>query len=213
MKYNNIYLVCDVETGGLPDKLKKQATHEVALTEIAFVAIDSETLEIVDQKSWLFKPYRPDLIYEQEAVQVSGISLDFLKENGLEMKEAFKDILKFLSFQRRGKNLPKLVGHNIKNFDLAFITGLFELNEVDITQYFNGDVYDTMDWARDKWIDGRFNLQSVCQRFGIEHVSAHRALPDTIATAKVFIKFIQLLRAEQITEKKEKFRDTFKFEI
>jgi len=213
MKYNNIYLVTDVETGGLPDKLKKLATHEVALTEIAFVAIDSETLEIVDQKSWLFKPYKDNLVYEPEAAQVSGISLDFLKENGLEMKDAFKDICKFLSFQKRGRNLPKIVGHNIKNFDLPFIEGLFEINDTDISQYFNGDVYDTMDWARDKWIEGKFNLQAVCQRFGIEHVSAHRALPDTIVTAKVFIQFIKLLRAEQIAEKKEKFRDSFKFEI
>lgn len=213
MKYNNVYVVCDVETGGLPDKLKKEATLEVALTELAFVSVDAESLEIIDQKSWLFKPYKDDLIYEKEALTVSNISLDLLNESGVEMTQAFKEIEHFLSQQKRDTNLPKLVGHNIKKFDLPFIENLFVLNKANVLKYFNGDVYDTLEWARDKWVEGKFNLQTVCQRFGIEHVSAHRALSDTIVTAKVWIKFLKLLRAEQTTEKKEKFRDSFKFEI
>lgn len=213
MKYNNVYVVCDVETGGLPDKLKKEATLEVALTELAFVSVDAESLEIIDQKSWLFKPYKNDLIYEKEALTVSNISLELLEESGIEMSKAFKEIEQYLSYQKRGRNLPKLVGHNIKNFDLPFIENLFTLNKANVLKYFNGDVYDTLEWARDKWVEGKFNLQTVCQRFGIEHVSAHRALSDTIVTAKVWIKFLKLLRAEQVTEKKDKFRDSFKFEI
>lgn len=213
MKYNNVYVVCDVETGGLPDKLKKEATLEVALTELAFVSVDAESLEIIDQKSWLFKPYKDDLIYQKEALTVSNISLELLEESGVEMSKAFKEIEQYLSYQKRGRNLPKLVGHNIKNFDLPFIENLFTLNKANVLKYFNGDVYDTLEWARDKWVEGKFNLQTVCQRFGIEHVSAHRALSDTIVTAKVWIKFLKLLRAEQVTEKKDKFRDSFKFEI
>jgi len=104
MKYDQPIIVTDVETGGLPSKLKKQATLEVALTEIAFVVIDNNSLEIIDERSYLFKPYSKDLIYDPEAAKVSGITLTMLEEKGLPMNEAFHDTDKFLPSYIKGRN-------------------------------------------------------------------------------------------------------------
>ena len=76
--YKNTIFVCDVETGGLPSALKKRAVHEVALTEIAFVVLDNVSLERVDKKSWLIKPYHSDLIYDPKAAEVSNITKEMV---------------------------------------------------------------------------------------------------------------------------------------
>jgi DNA polymerase III epsilon subunit-like protein len=55
MKYNHRFLVLDTETGGLLSK-GKEATIDIALTEIGVVVVDSESLEIINEHSWLIKP-------------------------------------------------------------------------------------------------------------------------------------------------------------
>jgi DNA polymerase III epsilon subunit-like protein len=215
-KYNNNYIAIDVETGGLPSRLKKKATLEVALTELAMVAIDGETLKIVDKKSWLIKPYSPDLIYDPEAAAVSGITKQMCEEQGMDIEVAFKEMLKFITKNKIGSKLPYLVGHNMLSFDLDFIEGIFEYCKTDIQKYFNADIKDTLLIAREKWIEApSFNLQSCCNMAGIEHVQAHRALPDTVVTADLFIHFMKCLRQElgvkQEEKKVERFRETFQF--
>lgn len=194
--YNNNFLVVDCETGGLPSRLKKEATTEVALTEIAMSIIDNEKLEIVESKSWLFKPYSDDLIYDPQALQVTGITIDMLEKNGLEMKTAMKEIQDFCKKARAKTKKPYLVGHNIIKFDLDFIENLWEFNGKDISKDIDtGRVYDTLDIARDKWVTKPgFKLIDVAGYLGIDLIDAHRAESDTIVTAKIFIEFMKLLR-------------------
>lgn len=213
MKYDQPIIVTDVETGGLPSKLKKQAVFDVALTEIAFVVVDNMSLDIIDQKSILFRPYKHDLIYEDEAFKVSGISYSLLEEQGVEMNQAFNEIDKFLLKYVKGINKPYLCGHNIQNFDLEFIVNLFEFNKRDISKYFDDFILDTLWLTRLALVENpKFNLVSCCEAFQIEHVQAHRALTDTIATAKLISSLLSRLRNSSISDKKAKrFRDFFEF--
>ena len=213
MKYDQPIIVTDVETGGLPSKLKKAATLEVALTEIAFVVIDNVSLEIIDQSSFLFKPYSKDLIYDPEAAKVSGISLSMLEEKGIPMEKAFSDIDKFLSRYIKGRNKPYLCGHNVQNFDLEFIVNLFELNKKDISKYFDDFILDTLWLSRLAIVENpKFNLAACCEYYGIEHVQAHRALTDTTVTAKLLIEILKRMRSQSVEGKVEKkFRHTFEF--
>lgn len=213
MKYDNFFFVVDVETGGLPSKLRMEATTEVALTELAFVVIDNRSLEIIDQQSWVFKPYKQDLIYQPEAARVSGIDKAFCDKNGLHMKEAFKDILGFInSYKKRGRK-HYLVGQNIIKFDLDFIVNLFNLNKTDIHDYFENDVFDTLTFSRLKFIEAKsFSLASSCQMANITLIDAHRAMNDTIATAELWIHFMKSLRDENAkinTTSEFRFRDKF----
>jgi len=213
-KYDSVFCVLDTETGGLPSLEKKKATKEVALTELAMVIVDNVSLEIIDKKSWLFKPnYVKDLIYRQQALDVSHITLDMLQKDGLEMKTAFQDIEAFVLKHSKSKNKPYLVGHNLINFDLEFIVNLWDLNGKDAEKYFNSTMFDTMEFARLKYVElTNFKLGTIVAENKIDIVEAHRALNDTIATAEVWIKFVKCLRS-QGEQKEKRFRDTFKFEF
>lgn len=214
MKYDSYYVTVDVETGGLPKQLKKKATLEVALTEVAFVVVSNPELEIVDKKSWLIKPYGKDTIYQEEAAKVSGITKQMLEKEGQEISQVFREICDFLKKYKKGNKLPIFVGHNLRNFDADFMIGLFEMFKTDISKFVDEDLEDTMEWMRKKFVEApSFNLASCTQMANIDHVQAHRALPDTIATAKLWIYLLKCLRGEGVETKKKRFRDTFRFEF
>lgn len=215
--YKNIIIACDVETGGLPSSLKKEATLEVALTEIAFVAIDLVTLEIVDKASWLIKPYSDDLIYDPQAAIASNITKEMCIKQGEDIGDVFKQIKAFLKKNKVGSKKQYLAGQNFIKFDFDFVKNLFVLHKEDIGKYFDEFIIDTMNWSRLRWPEeGKHNLDIITQRCELEHTQAHRALPDTVITAKVVIQFLKNLRGEGIATKGEvkeevRFRDTFEF--
>ena len=215
MVYNNIYAICDTESGGLPKQLKKRATIEVALTEIALVMVSNPELEIIDKRSWLIKPYSKDLIYQDEAAKVSGITKQMCEAEGQDIEVVFKEMCDFVKKFKKGQRLPILVGHNLRAFDLEFIENLFEMFKIDPSKYFDESVEDTVEWMRKKFVEAAsFNLFSCTNMAGIDHVEAHRALPDTIATAKLWIYLMKSLRGSAVQEvKRKRFRDTFQFEF
>lgn len=215
MAYNNCFIVCDTETGGLPSKLKKVAFDEVALTEIAFVVVDNESLSIIDRFSCLIKPYNDDLIYDPFAAKVSGIDKELCEKEGVDVEEAYKQVRKFLK-KHLGTKKGFLVGQNFINFDIPFIENFFKYCKGDMWKVFSTDIKDTMITSREKWpSESKHNLPIICERLGITYVEAHRALPDTEMTAEVWIEFMKLLRGEGKiqNEQKEEKRHRVEFEI
>ena len=204
MKFDHCFLVVDVETGGIPSLLNAEAVTQVALVEIAIIAVDNISLEIVDKKSWVIKPYADDLIYTKEAAAVCGMDRDFCEKNGLEMKDVFKEFLAFTKQFTKGRKKPILVGHNIQQFDLEFIINFFKLNKNDASKFYNEYVADTLDYSRLKWPNSiNYKLATCCQNANITLANAHKALIDTIATAKLWSYFVKCLRSES-TETVEK---------
>jgi DNA polymerase III alpha subunit (gram-positive type) len=205
------YISCDVETGGLINS-KKLAVYDIALTEIALVAIN-DSLEIVEQKSWLIKPYSNDLEYNEEAAKVSGITKEMCVKQGQDIKIVCKEAIDFLKKYKKGTSLPIIFGHNFVNFDSEFISNMFELCKEDLMKYVNPVPEDTMKWARLCWTEStNYKLGTCCENAGITLVDAHRALTDTISTAKLWIYFMKNLRGlnTNINNKEEKrFRNGF----
>lgn len=201
----------DTETGGLPMVLKKQATIEVALTEVAMVVIDNETFSINQKESWLIEPYAYDLIYDPMAAKVSGISKQLCEKEGINIKECYEGMKKVFDKSKKGKCKPIVIFHN-KDFDTPFIENVFKMFDDDLYKYIDR-IEDTMEWARLKYVEKpKFTLASCAEHCGLDHLQAHRALPDAIITAEVWITFIKSLRGSGESEKKEvKFRHNFKF--
>lgn len=215
-RYDQKFIACDTETGGLPDRLKKKATIDVALTEVAIVTIENEFLKITDKKSWLIKPYDDQLIYEKGAEIASGISKGLCQKEGVDIKQAYEGMKEAFKKGKSGRNKPILIFHN-KSFDTPFIENLFLLFEDNLYEYIDR-VEDTMQWARLKWIEKpKFTLGATAEHYGLDHVQAHRALPDTVTTAEIWIKLMKDLRGMGQTNgsselvKENKFRVTFKF--
>lgn len=211
-KYDNRFIVIDTETGGLLVK-GKQATIDIALTEVALVTVDSELLEIIDKKSWLIKPYDDALIYSDGAAKVSGITKKLCKDEGLEIADVYKNIVEVFKQNMMGKKKPIVIMQN-KRFDIPFMENLFAICSDKFTSYVNR-IEDTMEWSRLKWPEeGKHSLGVISERCGLDHTQAHRALPDTIITAQVWIHFMQSLRGDisNSSEKseKDKFRKGFK---
>ena len=207
--YRN-YLVIDTETGGLP-KGDKKAVYDYALTEIAVVAV-SQQLEIIDQTSWLIKPYKEDLLYEKKAEEVSGISQQMCINEGLDASEVHKYFLAMLKKHKVGSQLPVIVMHNMR-FDIPFLMNFFEFMKDDLTKYVKPEPEDTLKWARMCWpVSTNYKLGTCCENANITLQDAHRALTDTIATAKLWIYFQKNLRGvgqTSITKETPRFRDTF----
>ncbi len=211
MEYKNFFIVCDTETGGIPNK-NTPATISIALTEIAFISVENKGLEIKNQLNFLIKPYAEDLIYNPEAAKVSGITKESCEKEGIEIEEAYKSCVKFLKEHTLGRQKPIMIFHN-KKFDIPFIENLFQIFNDSLNNYIESS-HDTLEWARLKYKSlSNFKLGAVAEACELDLVQAHRALQDTLITAKIWINFMKSLRGEnQLTQKEEvKFREKFKF--
>lgn len=214
-KYNHRFIAMDTETGGFSSK-DNLATIDVALTEVAVVAIENESLEIVEKDSWLIKPYidlNPDLIYTSGAEKVSGISRSMCEKEGLGIELVYKSLVAFFKKHKIGRLKPIIIFQN-KSFDIPFMENLFAIFSDDFHKYIDR-VEDTLEWGRFKWIEKpSFSLGALADLCGLDLVQAHRALPDTEMAAKIWIYFMKNLRGEgQATQEEsvEKFREGFKF--
>lgn len=150
--------------------------------------------------------------YNKEAEKVSGISLDLLFKDGLELEDAFSMVLKFMESHTHGNSKPIMIGHNIGSlprrivkgkevkpdgFDNPFMEKFFAQNKDDYFYRINDLIIDTLKEAKLKWFElPSYNLGTCCNEVGITLKEAHRALPDTISNAKLFIKMTKSLRGD-----------------
>lgn len=206
------FIVIDVETGGLPNKTKK-AVYDIALTEVAFVTVSSE-LEIIDQKAWLIKPYKEDLIYDKAAELASNISKQMCIDQGMDLLVAQKEMVSFLKKYKYGSRSPVVLGHNFIKFDADFMLNSFEFCKDDLMKYVSQEPEDTIKWSRLCWQESvNYKLGTCCENAGIQLIDAHRAMTDTLATAKLWIHFQKNLRGQGQTSIKnnevKSFRNGF----
>lgn len=205
-------VVLDTETGGLFNS-KVKAFDDAALIEVACVVIDCQELKIVEELSWILKPYKDDLIYSKEAEAVHGITKEVIENNGLEEKIVFKQFKQLLSKYKNPRHKAAICGHNLNGFDLEFIRNWFTFHNEDweslIKWTFDTQAFAYM--ASDE--QENYQLHTCCQNAGIDLVNAHRALDDTKATADLMIKYIEKLKGKANPvveiEKKPRYREKF----
>ena len=187
------YAVTDVETGGLLDK-GKLAFIDVALTEVAFVIVSPE-LDIVEKYSSLIKPYLSTAEYGVKAAEVSGITKEDCIKEGKPPKEVVEDIIELATTLKVGKAKPVLVGHNLREYDSYFLENLFIFCGKNLYDYFQPILIDTLEESWKLFPEAPdYKLGTMCGQFGIELVEAHRALPDTISNAELWIAMLKRLR-------------------
>ncbi len=205
------YVVLDCETGGL------DATKNPIL-EIALVILDTDLNEVLRYETYI-KPY-DSLEVTKEALRANGIKMQEVEKSGISKKEAQANIVSVLRKSMGGSHHPSrrpvVVGHNI-NFDIDFLI-----------EFFKGSKFNWKDLVYDIYIDTQAdakrafpnapNLQlgTCCEMAGVKLIGAHRAMPDTLATADLFRFFCGKLSTKN-TQKEEakisklKTRKTFQF--
>ncbi len=164
-------VVLDTETTGI----NPQLGHRI---------IEIGCVELIDRKL-TGKHYHayinPERVVEQEAIDVHGITNEFLVD-----KPLFADIAQeFLEYIKGSE----LVIHNAA-FDVGFINHEFNLliNKIPPVENYCG-VLDTLAMAREKHPGQKNNLDALCKRYGINnsHRELHGALLDSEILADVYL--------------------------
>lgn len=209
-------IVSDTETGGIPGKDGELAFYDVALAEIAAVVIDIEKMEIVEKWSRIIKPYKDGLVYSKKALEVNGLTMTQIENNGTDVKEVCAEFIDLLTRYKNPRIGAILAGHNFLPFDIPFIANMFEFCKKNLWQYVQF-VEDTMklSWYR-ATEQMNYKLGTCCQIEGVDLVSAHRALADTVANAQLLLKYISYLRGDGgnnsssgKSEQNNSFRESF----
>ena len=245
---NRIYTAIglDFETGGL-DPVR------CACTQIALEAIRLDTLEVFDRYAAYIAQYCKQELgaarrkvlrskhelaqptermdYEPRALEYSGITMERLEAQGVDLKEVAGAVLRFAERATLSKGTqckPVLIGQNI-TFDIGFLTQLMSYagltKEYEKTLAGKTDFYgnfqplylDTILLARLALaaVTGvsSYKLELVAERLGIELDDAHDAGADVAATLEIVRVCAARMRNSEgaVTETapKEKTRNHF----
>lgn len=215
-KSNLQYVICcDFETSGLP-KGEKKPFWDVLAVEFAAVVVDLFNMSIVCKKRWLIAPYLDNYVWEQGAQEKHGYTEDYLRSAGQDVKEVAKEVRDLFNKYKNKYIGTHLAGHNFSGFDMPFLKGLFEAIDDDVYKYVRY-VFDTQFLAYLRAVEQEnFKLGTCCRLEGVELVNAHHALDDTIGNAKLFLKYVELMRGVSTASantvqgfKKSRFREKF----
>ena len=164
---NNTFVVFDLETTGLD-------TNTCKIVEIGAVKIVEGV--IVSQFSTFVNPQ--EHIPEQATLK-NNITDDMVKDAPT-IEQVFPDFYKFIENS-------VLVAHNI-GYDFPIINRYAKSFGYEI----NNEKQDTLLLSQKHLGQLKKHILSkVCEHFNIPLINAHRAVNDTIATAKVFLKLVE----------------------
>lgn len=180
------HIVClDTETTGL-DKTKDR------IVQLALTKFNSKTRKILESKVWYILP-SGEWHIEESATDVHGLTDEFIRLNGVLLKEVYPEFLSFI------KDCD-LLTYNGNAFDWNFIQREFEREGLDST--ISDGTHKLYDSFFIETIHNSHKLSDVYRRYtGKELEDAHDALADVNATIEVF--FNQLDRYDDIEETNE----------
>lgn len=174
-----------------------------------------EYLEYQETELWDFNEVTRiyfNRCYNPVALEITHMSIDLMLKEGVPYEEAFKQIDALIARHTIGNNKPIMAGHNIKGFDNPFMVKIFSDNKADFLKVINAFMIDTLEWVRLLWTDlPSFSLGVCANALGLTLKEAHRALPDTIANAKVLQAILLRMRSNGTGEEEEYVREKYKF--
>lgn len=170
------FVAFDIESTGI-DYSKDSITEIAAIRVVDGVVV--ETKEFVFQE--LVHPYKVSI--PENVERITGITNEMVY-NAREVWDVFKDFAEFIKDDI-------LVGYNCMAFDSKFLRRAGRLSNIVI----NNKYFDVMKYV--KKFENKLNyssktLTSISEILGIVNPQAHRALADSITTAKVYLKLLEL---------------------
>lgn len=168
------FVVFDIETTGLEADKDK-------ITEIGAVKIENGS--IIDTFSTFVNPeiHIPEFI-----TKLTGITDEMVAE-APEIGQALESFLDFVG------DLP-VVAHNA-----SFDTGFIKYNARKAEKSFKNTIVDTLQLSRSLFPGlGKYKLNLVAKHLGVKLENHHRAVNDADATARIFIKCMDILKDKDI---------------
>lgn len=134
----NFNLLCfDVETSGMWKQGDNPCANEngyYQIVSIGLIVTDVNTLTPKDAL-YLEIQWNGESIWSDEAEKIHGLSIKYLKENGVSEEDAVVEIASFLLKHFGPNGVIRTLGYNQVLFDLPFLRHL--LNRYDIFPKFN----------------------------------------------------------------------------
>lgn len=154
-----------------------------SITELAAIRVVDG--KIVEEKDFIFQelvhPYKRKIPKNVE--EITGITNEMVQD-AREVWEVFKDFADFIKDDI-------LVGYNCMTFDSKFLVRAGCLSNIKIeNKYF--DVMNYVNKFRYKLNYDSKTLTNIGELLGIKNPNAHRALADSITTAKVYLKLLEM---------------------
>ena len=175
--FPDTYCVFDLETTGFsPEKQDK-------ITEIAICKVKNG--EIIDEYTTFINPERNIPFNVQKLTHIT----DDMVKDAPTIEEALPDILDFIEG-------TTLVAHNA-DFDISFLNYFIE--KEGYKERFTNYIIDTLMIAREiyYYLPNK-KLGTIVEDLGIELEGAHRAINDTRATAKMFVRMTEDLKKKNL---------------
>lgn len=154
-----------------------------SITEIAAIrVVDGKILE---EKEFIFQelvhPYKRKIPKNVE--EITGITNEMVSD-AREVWEVFKDFAEFIKDDI-------LIGYNCMTFDSKFLVKAGCLSNIKIeNKYF--DVMNYVKKFKYKLNYDSKTLTNIGELLGIKNPNAHRALADSVTTAKVYLKLLEI---------------------
>lgn len=156
---------------------------------VELAVVKMSELGIVDQESWLINPECP--------IPASASAIHGIMDADVKDAPVFETVMEY--FMEFLGDCSVISGHNIIKFDSNFLR--FGFTEYGI-QKPRLKMIDTYPMAVERWSTGRrpgtvknHQLGTLLKHIGVEHGNAHRALDDTIGTAKL-LNHLLVLKAQ-----------------
>jgi DNA polymerase-3 subunit epsilon len=198
---NNTIIVFDFETGGLD-------TNTTEPIEIAAIALSPRDLSPIPGGRFysLCKPTNWSIVSD-DALRINGKTREMLQQ-APDQSVVWPQFVNFIKQYNPKKNsymtAPIAGGKNIRNFDIPIFDRLCKqygfVDGKGIPNVFHRrKIYDLEDFI-ELWFENSSELQdqkmdTLRQYFGMSTEKAHEAMMDTVQTAQLIIRFLQLHRA------------------
>lgn len=169
LRFIDDFTVIDLETTGRSNK-------HIDITEIS--AIKYRGGEIVDSMSTLIKAKNSIIPF---VVNLTGITNDMIKD-APKIDDVIEDFIRFI-----GNDV--ILGHNVE-FDYGLV---FDAYYSKTGKLMSNNYIDTLRISRLMIKDiANHKLESLCQYFGVERITAHRGLADSKQTAQIYLRMYEM---------------------
>lgn len=184
-----VTIIYDFETSGL------NAFHE-DITEIGCRCLDSD-----DYFTCLVQPLSDRLLSEKNQ-QITGITNEMLKKEGLRPKEAYQRFFDTLQYYYDIHDELTMIAHNGSSFDDIFLKRIHRyLQGEGIIKYddmMNNIQYiDSLDVCRllhpERY---SHSMKSMCQTYNIQNEAEHRAMGDVDALHKLWKELLKRISSK-----------------
>lgn len=224
MKHNFDFICFDLETGGL-DFLTNPVA-EIGLIRLNYQLEEVERFHTIiaphDKGNWgktdKIRLENPWGVYTPQALQTNKLTMTDI-QNGMKSDLVVKELIAlFNRSKKETSKAPVLVGHNIKKFDIPYLTNFFQRHKENLEKYYEKDYYiDTLWLARTKYEESdNYQLGTSCsnENISLSSQSAHTAMGDIEANVellKVYINGLRGVGQTNTSTKEKRFREDFKF--